>query len=175
MTEPLALDLSDFDGGVPLAMPVIEPPVTVIAHGRPITQGSKIKGQWGMRDDNAKTLHPWRNTVQLAAEQAMAGRARITADVNLAAVFHFDRPVGHYGTGRNAGILKDSAPRRPTGRGLGDVDKLVRAVCDSLEAGGVFVDDCQVGSLHGTEKVYVGAPGAKLDRPGVHIVVEVLR
>lgn len=169
----LPLDLNDFDDLVGPSL-ALEPPVVVIAHGRPITQGSKIKSQWGMRDDNAKTLHPWRNTVQIAAEQAMTGRARISSDVRLTAVFHFDRPAGHFGTGRNAGVLKASAPRRPTSRGLGDLDKLVRAVCDSLQAAGVFVEDGQVADLGDTRKVFVGAPDALLDRPGAHMVIEVL-
>lgn len=171
---PLPLDLSAFDDGIALVPAAVEPPVTVIAHGRPITQGSKTKTKWGMYDDNAKTLHPWRNTVQIAAEQAMAGRPRLTQDVRLTAIFHFDRPTGHYGTGRNAGVLKTTAPARPTGRGIGDVDKLVRAICDSFEAAGVFVNDSQVASLGETRKIYVDASDAVLDRPGVHVVVEVL-
>jgi Holliday junction resolvase RusA-like endonuclease len=172
-TEPLAFDLTEFDpGSRPFQIDEHEPPVLVIVHGRPITQGSKIKSQWGMRDDNAKTLHPWRNSVQLAAETAMAGRARIAADVRLTATFYFDRPQGHFGTGRNAGVLKDSAPKRPTGRGLGDLDKLERAINDSLQAAGVIVDDSQVAQSV-TEKAYVGVHGS-LDRPGVRILIEAL-
>src|SRR6185312_11857840 len=45
--------------------------IVIRAYGRPITQGSKIKTRHGLVDDNAKTLKPWRNTVRLAAEDAV--------------------------------------------------------------------------------------------------------
>jgi Holliday junction resolvase RusA-like endonuclease len=58
--------------------------------------------------------------------------------------FFVRRPKGHYGSGRNAGLLKDSAPARPAKRP--DVDKMVRHVLDALK-GVLYADDGQVVDL----------------------------
>ena len=58
--------------------------------------------------------------------------------------FMFARPKSHYGTGANAREIKRSAPAYKSTRP--DLDKLVRAVLDSL-TGIVFVEDSQVAGL----------------------------
>lgn len=63
-------------------------------------------------------------------------------------VFYRPRPAGHFGTGRNADVLKDSAPPAPSTKP--DVDKLARAVLDALKSV-AWHDDGQV----------VGAPAWK--------------
>jgi Holliday junction resolvase RusA-like endonuclease len=55
--------------------------------------------------------------------------------------FYMRRPQSHFGTGRNAGRLKDTAPRFHTTRP--DSTKLTRAVEDAL-TGVVWRDDAQV-------------------------------
>jgi Holliday junction resolvase RusA-like endonuclease len=54
-------------------------------------------------------------------------------------VFYLPRPGGHFGTGRNAGLVKNSAPLWPAVKP--DLDKLERAVFDSLESAGVWGND----------------------------------
>jgi Holliday junction resolvase RusA-like endonuclease len=56
--------------------------------------------------------------------------------------FILPRPQSHYGTGRNAKVLKPSAPKYPTG--TPDLDKLVRAILDALTDARVWDDDSQV-------------------------------
>lgn len=56
-------------------------------------------------------------------------------------VFFRPRPSGHYGTGKNAGVVKGSAPEHPTTRP--DVLKLARAAEDSL-TGILYKDDAQI-------------------------------
>ena len=56
--------------------------------------------------------------------------------------FRLPRPKGHYGTGRNAGLLKPSAPWYPAGRP--DLDKLLRSTLDALGEAGIWGDDAQV-------------------------------
>lgn len=154
----------------------------ITVHGRPITQGSKVRNRYGgVRDDNAKTLHPWRDNVRSAAlealrtgpedEQGMAQRIAYpfgTDSVEVVLVFYFDRPTGHFRTGRNAHLLRDGAPRRPANRGSGDIDKLQRACFDSLTDAMVWKDDCQVVDVRAIKR-YVGAHALGLDGPGVVI------
>lgn len=64
--------------------------------------------------------------------------------VDVALTFYLTRPKNHYGTGRNAERLKQSAPSFPAVHP--DIDKLTRAVLDAL-TGICFEDDRQVVGL----------------------------
>lgn len=115
--------------------------VTFTVPGQPAPQGSKVRNRYGgVREANPATAS-WRADVKLHAEQAMRGLEQITGPVEILADFAIRRPKSHYGTGRNAGTLKASAPvwceTTP------DADKLARAIGDSL-TGVVFRDDAQV-------------------------------
>ena len=70
--------------------------------------------------------------------------------LRLTLTFFRTRPLGHYGTGRNAAQLKDRAPDKPTVRP--DTVKLTRAVEDAL-TGVVWRDDSQV-TTHLLKKRY---------------------
>ena len=54
----------------------------------------------------------------------------------------FSRPASQYGTGRNSGMLKQSAPLLFTK--APDADKLARLILDALTNSGVLHDDAQV-------------------------------
>lgn len=61
-------------------------------------------------------------------------------------LFVFDRPASHFGTGRNAGILKGRfIDALPTSRP--DVDNLAKLICEALQ-GNAFKDDSRVVSLN---------------------------
>ena len=117
-------------------------------HGRPQQRGSKRaipfrrkngKLGVGVQDDNPNS-RAWMEMVSSAASQAMEGEL-ITGAVSLRVLFRFARPQSHYGTGRNAGTLKESAPLDHTQSP--DLSKLIRAVEDAL-TGVVWRDDRQV-------------------------------
>lgn len=151
--------------------------IAIIAHGTPIPQGSKtggiVKGRVILRDANAKRLKPWRTLVAKAAVGAMHYHDPATGPVRVICHFTFPRPTSHYRTGRNADLLRDNAPTWPTGHGLGDVDKLLRAVLDALTDADVWGDDAQVVDVRG-RKFFAGEHELALDRPGVRIQVEPL-
>jgi crossover junction endodeoxyribonuclease RusA len=147
----------------------------ITVYGKPITQGSKIRTRWSMRDANGATLAPWRDNVRSVALNTIAidgisyGKDPVTVDIR----FSFARPASHFGTGKNAGQVKASAPPFPSSHSVGDIDKCARAILDALTDAGVFADDSQVVELD-ARKVWVGDLVA-LDRPGAVIDVQAAR
>lgn len=109
----------------------------------------------------------WRQTMHGHFSKWWAGQAPITAAVRVTVVATFARPKGHLGTGRNAGLVKGSAPQWHTS--YPDLDKCCRAIGDSLVDAGVLADDCQIAAWDG-KKVWC----EPTDIPGARIIVEVL-
>lgn len=98
-------------------------------------QGNPIRRANGsivvnVTSDNT-ALKGWRRQVARAADEEWMGRAALD-DLSLAVEAHFylERPKGHWGTGRNAHLLKDSAPAAPIT--IPDVDKLLRGILDGM-------------------------------------------
>lgn len=87
----------------------------------------------------------------------------LTCPVTLKLTFYRGRPKGHFRTGRNAGLLRNSAPEHPTSKP--DLTKLTRAVEDAL-TGIIWKDDSQVVKQE-TIKVYCRSE----DKAGVLIEV----
>jgi Holliday junction resolvase RusA-like endonuclease len=75
------------------------------------------------------------------------------AKVALRCEFIFDRPDNHFGTGRNAGVLKDTMRyQRPgAGKNGGDLDNLVKLVKDALNHV-AYEDDSQIAELQATKR-----------------------
>lgn len=145
--------------------------LVIVVHGTPITQGSKTRNRYGMHDDNSKVLKPWRKKVKDHAVDASRYHDRFTGPVRVTIRFSFDRPKSHYRTGRNAHLIKDSAPLYPTHKN--DVDKLQRACFDALTDAEVWADDGQIVDVR-ARKFYAGESEYALDRPGVLILIEPL-
>lgn len=81
------------------------------------------------RDDNEKSTL-WMAEVKAAAFKAWEGRKLLDCPIALGAEFYFLRPSSHYGTGKNHGQIKASAPmfhaQSP------DLAKLFRALEDGI-------------------------------------------
>ena len=130
--------------------------------GIPATQGSK-KWVGGHRIiDTCKSLPQWRKDVATIA-RLNAPKKPLAKNYNIymRLYFYLPRPKSHYGTGRNAGKLKTSAPAVPRGK---DLTKMLRAVEDSL-SGIIFEDDDQV-AMQLTTKNY-----ADCCEPGVRVKI----
>lgn len=154
--------------------------ITFTVRGLPAPQGSKraFRNKHSGRIqqvESSKRVAPWRSDVRDAAmaaldNEVLGGRPNpgyaLTGPVAVELAFRWPRPKGHYGTGRNAGVLKPAAPVWPAT--LPDLDKLARAVLDAL-TGIVWVDDAQVVDL-GLRKRYADGEG-----PGVTVTVSDLR
>ena len=76
----------------------------------------------------------------LEAKQQV-NQAPIEGPLSVSCRFFMPRPKSHYGTGRNAGKLKASAPDHHTIKP--DIDNLKKFVLDCLN-GVAWKDDCQV-------------------------------
>ncbi len=125
----------------------------VFVAGKPISQGSKTRTKFGMRE-SSKDLAPWRARLTFEARQAYGvARAPIARTVPVQMDLHFVMP-------RPASTPKRSTP--PAIR-MPDLDKCIRAVGDAL-TGVAFMDDAQVTQITASKRI------AEIDEgPGVRI------
>jgi crossover junction endodeoxyribonuclease RusA len=142
------------------------PPISITAYGTPIPQGSKRigrnrrTGKPNLIDDNAET-RPWRQHVTTCAQLTTRLPVPIDAPVRVQLTFTMPKPA--------------TAPkrRRSWPATKPDVDKLTRAIFDSLQDAGIIREDSRVVHVS-AEKVYPDEPGIHceaLPRPGVQITL----
>ena len=125
----------------------------IMVEGLPQAQGSKIQTpSGGLREAN-KNLRPWRDTLHYHMRDTFKGET-VRVPVKVSLVFSFNRPKYHYnklGLKKAAPLFKGTKP---------DLDKLTRAVLDSLTTATVISDDALVSSLTATKMYTEGTPGA---------------
>lgn len=83
----------------------------------------------------------WKGAIAAAAAAQMGPMPLLRGALSVEFRFYVPRPMGHYGSGKNAGIVKGSAPKWPTVKP--DVLKLARAVEDAMTKV-AWLDDCQI-------------------------------
>lgn len=106
--------------------------------GKPITKDGRVLTF--AKDDNPKSK-AWMDSVRTTAAEYCGSRDLLAGPLILSVMFQFSRPSSHYGTGRNEGVLKASAPQHK--ESTPDLSKLLRALEDAL-TGVVWRDDRQV-------------------------------
>ncbi len=119
--------------------------ISFFVPGIPAPGGSKIAGfssktGRGFVRPASKKTKPWMAVVSFYAQQYYKGEI-LTGPLRLSMTFFMPRPKSHYGTGRNAGVLKLTAPYWHTS--MPDRTKLLRSTEDALK-GIVWKDDSQV-------------------------------
>lgn len=150
--------------------------IHIVAYGVPGPQGSKsVKGRRRngsviLVESSAK-VKPWRAAVESAAvlvRPATPLDGPLTVDM----VFTMPRPRAHYGTGRNAGALKDRYVNAMPDR-VPDLSKLARSTEDALTDARLWADDARVVRYGALAKVYAGDPNDPdaLAEPGAVIRV----
>ena len=127
--------------------------------GLPAPQGSKRHVGHGIMVESSKAVAPWREAVRAETQRAMTGAPPMEGALMVAAVFSLPRPRSHYGSGKNARVVKPSAPLDPFLRP--DLDKLLRAVLDGLTEGGAWLDDSQVVEIDAGKRY--GTPGCEIE------------
>jgi Holliday junction resolvase RusA-like endonuclease len=136
------------------------PAITITVYGQPAPQGSKRHVGNGVMIESSKKVKPWRADVKAAATaavDALPGWTPLDGPLSVAMTFTFLRPKGHYGTGRNAGAVKASAPIRPAT--IPDLSKLIRSTEDALTKL-VWADDARVVEYRRLGKHYAGSGAA---------------
>lgn len=112
--------------------------ISFFVHGFPRTKGSlaarhrfKPDGrcQVWLMEQNDKELRWWRTRIKEAGKAAMEGAEPLAGMVYLGCTFYFPPDTALYGAQRH------------------DLDKLTRALMDSLTDAGVYHDDSQVAQL----------------------------
>lgn len=139
--------------------------IEFIVPGHPIGQGNMIKGKYGNLYDKTKGLRPWREMVTTQARNALA-----MARKNRVAVHQFSTEVGLH-----VAFVQPRPASAPKTKPLAatkkshlnhDLDKLVRAIQDSLTDAGVWEDDAQV-----VEHFICKRVADYGESPGAHILV----
>lgn len=143
--------------------------ISLIVFGTPAPQGSKRHVGGGVMIESSKKVKPWRDAVRSDAVEIRAGAEPLDGPLVADMVFTFNRPKSHYRTGKNAHLLRDDAPPRPTG--APDLSKLARSTEDALTDAGLWRDDSRVVEYRRLAKVYAGADPDALNSPGATIRV----
>ena len=110
----------------------------------------------------------WARTVRKAAVEALeqlglTGPVFVDRPLRVEITCLMPRPAGHWGTGRNAGVLRALAPQVPMTKP--DGDKLLRTTWDAL-IGVVFDDDARIAD--GVIRKRYAEPG----KEGARITIE---
>lgn len=135
--------------GLPEAAAFV-PVLEVWVPGYPVPQGSMRAPAAGVVVPASGRLRPWRNDVTLVCKAAWRRPGPLAGPVGVELGFVLPRPrrLGH---------------PEPVSRRTGDLDKLIRAILDSLVEAKTMIDDAQV--------VRVAAAKAYGDRPGCSVRV----
>lgn len=150
--------------------------LTLEVIGQPAAQGSKralahrSTGRVVTIESGHDRVQTWRGDVIRAVTTALPGidnDARngapfLNGPLVVTITFRFNRPKGHYRTGRNSHLLRATAPTHPAGKP--DLDKLLRSTFDALTTSRVWRDDAQVVRLNDVSKQYVDGPTGALIR-----------
>ncbi len=119
--------------------------VSFVVYSRAAPQGSKRFMGPGRMMESSKRVKPFRQDVRFTAmDTPVPDGWPMEAPMRVSYRFHFRRPKSHF---TSKGSLTKSAPLEAISHGLDDIEKLARAVSDSL-SGVLFHDDRQVVEMH---------------------------
>lgn len=149
--------------------------LTIVVYGTPAPQGSKRafvgkSGRAHVIESSHERVKSWRQAVidQVRSDGWFVPPFPWDCPLEVEMTFDLKRPKSHFRTGKNAHLLRDSAPPYPSG--TPDLSKLARATEDALTEAGVWRDDALVVGYARLAKQWADAPRL----PGAVIVVRTL-
>lgn len=127
--------------------------LALTVYGIPAPQGSKrafaVRGKGGVPtgrvaviESSHDRVRSWRQAVIDACTGYHGAMWPLDGPLILTVTFWLPRPKNHYGSGRNAAVLRPSAPQVPARPP--DLSKLVRSTEDALTDAGAWRDDAQI-------------------------------
>ena len=135
-------------------------------NGNPIQKDGRVIVNTVDANPRAKD---WKRVVAAVAHKQYGTRHPVEFAVGLSLEFVIVRPKGHFRSGKNAALLKESAPYWHTSKP--DVLKLTRGVEDAL-TGIVWRDDAQIASELISKRYSEWRDlSAPCDTPGVYVTV----
>lgn len=144
--------------------------LVITVHGTPAPQGSKRafvgkSGRAHVIESSHDRVKSWRQAVldEVRPEHRAFRFPGLALELEMC--FYLKRPKSHYRTGRYEHVLRDDAPRYPSGKP--DLSKLARSTEDALTDAGVWDDDAQVVAYSRLAKFWADRSGALL--PGAII------
>ena len=112
-------------------------------------------GNFWNYDPSKKDKH---NFIKIA--NLYAPNLPINGASSLSVEYHFDRPKSHYGTGKNSGKLKPSAPMVHIK--MPDIDNCLKFTMDALQLSKRFFDnDSQINEIYG-KRFYTDNPRTEI-------------
>lgn len=132
---------------------------TPVGQPRPRAFARKMGDKFVARVYDAGTAEGWKGAIAQEAEKYRPEKPALGV-VAVQIRFQFPRPRSHFGSGKNAEVIKANAPQYKLGKP--DLDNLAKAVLDALTViGGFWADDAQVARLV-LSKYYDPVPGAEI-------------
>jgi len=89
---------------------------------------------------NPKSANEWKRAIALGLHRFHGMKETAVFHVELS--FFFERPKSHFGTGKNANLLKSTASKKHNQKP--DLDNLMKAPLDVLSNINFWIDDSQV-------------------------------
>lgn len=121
--------------------------VTFKVEGRPAPQGSKRHVGNGRLIESSKHLPEWRTRVVEAAYDIAIATDQIDGPISLNVRFYLKPPK----------LLQRTHPTT-----VPDLDKLIRAICDALQIGGLIQNDSQIVMIHAMKTYSPDWQGAEI-------------
>lgn len=140
--------------------------ITFFVPGYPKPQGSKrgiIHRSTGkvVMVESCDQVKNWRSVVALHAAQHRPEKL-MDGVITIQLMFWLPRPANHYGTGKNAHLLKPDAPHYATSHRSGDIDKLIRSILDAI-TGVIITDDSHVVRVNAVKMYGDGDAGVSVN------------
>lgn len=137
--------------------------ITFFVPGEPKPQGRPRAFNRGGFSKVYSPLTEWRCTVLKYASDELEKREQLNGPLSVSIRYFFERPKSHFGTGKNSGKLKPSAPDYHVSRP--DLDNLNKAILDAIGDSKLIQNDSQINVLESQKKYCAGhmKPGALIE------------